>query len=115
MSLCEVEAQDRRGNAPDGRNVQETSARSLHGIFPPDFWVRNLWLGNPLGMARNGLSLRVSLVKSESLSRFLYLPLQIAPKTLFQISDKMLEMLGDWCYFRHAGVSLLSKDSVLAG
>ena len=35
MSLCEVEAQDRRGNAPDGRNVQETSARSLHRIFPP--------------------------------------------------------------------------------
>ena len=31
----------------------------------------------------------------------LYLPLQFAPKTLFQLADEMLELLGDGCYLRH--------------
>src|SRR5271166_6267304 len=31
----------------------------------------------------------------------LHLPLQVAPKTLFQLADEMLELLGDGCYLRH--------------
>jgi hypothetical protein len=47
------------------------------------------------------VALPLAQLLKKSLRRLLHPPLHIAPETLLQLCHKMLEMLGNRCYFRH--------------
>jgi hypothetical protein len=47
------------------------------------------------------VALPLAQLLKKLLRRLLHASLQIAPETLLQLRYKMLEMLGDRCYFRH--------------
>ena len=87
--------------------VPERGAATGPTLGPiPTTWLHVLFWAGLRGAVSVALALRLQIEKSFPCQ--LCLPVQIAPETLLRFLHEMLEMLRDRCYFRHAGVRLLS-------